>query len=479
MDLNSPAELLFPTNSVFFCKMSKKSLDMGKLLSKNSKHCILIVMSKKAILHKVSTIQLLLVIFAALAAGLLYIYLSYRIKSTKIVTYERNRNTILVDDKSITPYTNIPSGKLWYETNGTVGAEYDFIIDNTTDHDFVDWTITIGVPSGYIIDSTWAGDFYLEYTDTPPIKPARSDMKEYETQTKADLNQITVTAPADYNQFIHKGKSINFGIIMYTDYEFRPKRFTITGRHIYRVYESGIFISLAVLISVDIIALIIAFFTQMNVKIKMKQYEERKKYYNEIIIQAFKTFANFVDAKDPYTRGHSIRVANYAREIARRLNYSEEEQQTIFWEGLMHDVGKISVSDAVLKKPTRLTSEEYSEIQKHTLKGFEMLSDFSSMPNVREVALSHHERWDGNGYPNRLNGEAIPLDARIIGVCDAFDAMNTSRCYRPKLSDEVILMELKNNSGTQFDPKLAKIMISMINDGFIDSLIISDNPLAE
>ena len=136
----------------------------------------------------------------------------------------------------------------------------------------------------------------------------------------------------------------------------------------------------------------------------------------------------------------------------------------MFWFGLMHDVGKIGVSDSILHKPTSLTDNEYDEIKSHVLKGYEMLADFTAMPMLKEVAKSHHEHWDGTGYCEHLKGQEIPLGARIVGVCDAFDAMNTNRCYRPKLPKERIIEEFKKCSGTYFDPKITKIMIAMIED---------------
>lgn len=180
------------------------------------------------------------------------------------------------------------------------------------------------------------------------------------------------------------------------------------------------------------------------------------------------TFISFIDAKDPYTRGHSKRVAMYAAEIAKRMGLSGDEVQNIYYAGLLHDAGKISIPDAVLNKPGKLTDEERKLIQNHTIAGGKMLKQMSSIRGIRETALYHHERYDGTGYPEGLRGEAIPLYARIVGVADSYDAMSSNRVYRRHLNKDEIIEEIQNGSGTQFDPDLVKYMVDMINDGYVN-----------
>ena len=134
---------------------------------------------------------------------------------------------------------------------------------------------------------------------------------------------------------------------------------------------------------------------------------------------------------------------------------------------LLHDIGKIGIPDAILNKPSRLTDEEYEIMKTHVLKGGEILKDFTMIDNVSLGALYHHEKYDGTGYCHGLKGEEIPLDARIIGIADAFDAMTATRVYRKKMGIEYAVSELKRGSGTQFDPKLVEIMLSLIADGVI------------
>jgi energy-coupling factor transport system substrate-specific component len=133
----------------------------------------------------------------------------------------------------------------------------------------------------------------------------------------------------------------------------------------------------------------------------------------------------------------------------------------------MHDCGKIGIPESILTKPAKLTPEEYKMMQSHTTYGGEALKDFTAINGIVEGALYHHERFDGTGYPKKLKGSDIPLYARIIGVADALDAMNSDRCYRPHLSPDVIKKELKNNSGSQFDPDIVEVTLELIEDGDI------------
>ncbi len=177
-----------------------------------------------------------------------------------------------------------------------------------------------------------------------------------------------------------------------------------------------------------------------------------------------KALAEAIDAKDKYTNGHSDRVANYSREIAKRYGYSEKEQDDIYMMGLLHDVGKIGVPDAVINKPGRLTDEEFAQIKAHPAIGDRILKSVEEMPKLSIGARWHHERYDGKGYPDGLKGDEILEEARIIAVADAYDAMTSHRSYRDILPQEVVRGELVKGKGTQFDPTFADIMIQMIDE---------------
>ena len=151
--------------------------------------------------------------------------------------------------------------------------------------------------------------------------------------------------------------------------------------------------------------------------------------------------------------------------IAKELGFSEEETEALRKTGLLHDIGKIGVPDSILNKLARLTDEEYAIMQTHVSIGGEILKDFTLIENVSDGAKYHHERYDGKGYPNKLKGEKIPLNARIIGIADAFDAMTANRVYRKALDMDYVLSELRRCRGTQFDPSLTDIMIELIESG--------------
>lgn len=187
-------------------------------------------------------------------------------------------------------------------------------------------------------------------------------------------------------------------------------------------------------------------------------------------MQSLITFANFIDAKDAYTKGHSSRVAAYSREIVKRMSHNAEMAEDIYYMALLYDVGKIAVADVILNKPGALTPEERKVIETHTVMGGKILKDFTALPGISDGAMYHHERYNGGGYPTGKKGEEIPLCARIICIADSYDAMASDRCYRKRLPRDIILSELKTCAGSQFDPNLVDYMISMIEDGTVERI---------
>ena len=185
----------------------------------------------------------------------------------------------------------------------------------------------------------------------------------------------------------------------------------------------------------------------------------------------FQTIASTIDAKDKYTGGHSDRVGHYAKllsmEVAEDYGLTKQDIAAVSYIGRMHDIGKIGVPDSVLNKNGRLTDDEFELMKKHTIIGYDILKNIDYIPNLRAGVRSHHERWDGNGYPDGLKGEQIPLVARILCIADSYDAMTTDRVYRKKLDKANVLSELQKNGGKQFDPELSKVFIGMIDRGVV------------
>lgn len=204
--------------------------------------------------------------------------------------------------------------------------------------------------------------------------------------------------------------------------------------------------------------------------------QEKTRDYEQLFLHVVSSLTEAIDAKDTYTNGHSGRVAKYAREIARRFGYSQKKQDDIFMMALLHDVGKIGVPDEVIKKPGRLTDDEYESIKKHPSIGGKIIGNIEEMPTLSAGAKWHHERYDGSGYPEGLKGMAIPEAARIIAVADAYDAMSSRRSYRGPLSQDEVRGQIEKGKGTQFDPTFADIMISMIDEDKDYNMCHDDNP---
>lgn len=188
------------------------------------------------------------------------------------------------------------------------------------------------------------------------------------------------------------------------------------------------------------------------------------KKVEEMNMQVVGALAQAIDAKDTYTNGHSSRVAKYSRMIAARSGYSESRQDEIYMMGLLHDVGKIGVPDEVINKPSKLTDEEFEMIKKHPVIGSRILGSIKERPKLATGARWHHEGFSGGGYPDGIAGEEIPEEARIIAVADAYDAMTSRRSYRGVMPQEKVRSEIEKGSGTQFDPRFAKVMVSMIDE---------------
>lgn len=185
------------------------------------------------------------------------------------------------------------------------------------------------------------------------------------------------------------------------------------------------------------------------------------------LIDTLNTLVTTIEAKDPYTRDHSLRVTEYALKIGRMLGIGEQELEMIDFAGTLHDIGKIGVHDEILTKSGRLTPEEYAAIKQHPLIGERIVEPLGLGEIERAIIRNHHERYDGKGYPDGIGGRDIPMLARIVAVADAFDAMTTTRSYRQALSIETAMDELARNRGTQFDPQAAGAMLEALDSGLI------------
>jgi putative nucleotidyltransferase with HDIG domain len=190
----------------------------------------------------------------------------------------------------------------------------------------------------------------------------------------------------------------------------------------------------------------------------VKLYESIKKDQIAII----KALAATVDAKDHYTLGHSQKVSQYSVMVAEELGLSGREHEIIKYAALLHDLGKIALPDDIIKKPSRLSEQEFEVVRKHPSIGAKIIKEIEALAGMVPIVLHHHERFDGKGYPDGLKGEDIPIGARIVHVTDAYDTMVSARAYRDMLPPELAISELRKNAGAQFDPKIVDIFITSL-----------------
>ncbi|MHB8841046.1 MAG: HD domain-containing phosphohydrolase [Candidatus Aquicultor sp.] len=191
----------------------------------------------------------------------------------------------------------------------------------------------------------------------------------------------------------------------------------------------------------------------------------------DIYIDTVKAFVQAIEAKDSYTKGHSENVADYAVAIAQEMGMEKEQLKTLKTASLLHDIGKIGIKEEILNKPARLNNEEYEHIKQHPHIAFQILEHVPTLKEIADIILYHHEKYDGTGYLMGLQGEDIPLEARILAVVDTFDAMTSSRPYREAASIETARTELLKNAGTQFDPKIVEVFVDLLDKGELGGLV--------
>ena len=361
---------------------------------------------------------------------------------------------------------------------------YDFQIENNSGDEISDFTFSLTLDKGIFLESAWNGALEIhQNVSANEVVSTIPDLREYNADDYSidtviiDGEVLIPLQPGDYIVYypssdpnamevpIEPYEGTVPGFILYSaigedisgsqlelDYTFHR---LLTSEHLFWVSLACFAIWLIVIISFSITSA------------QIKKYNERHERDNEIIKESIETFTGFIDAKDTYTNGHSKRVADYTRLIAEEMGYEGEELDRVYYIALLHDCGKIGVPDNILRKPGRLTDEEFEVIKSHTKRGGEILSSFKSLKDVDEGALYHHERFDGKGYPEGRSGDDIPLIARMICVADSFDAMNSNRVYRNKLTQEAIISEIEKNKGKQFDPQVADVFLRLLREGRI------------
>jgi HD-GYP domain-containing protein (c-di-GMP phosphodiesterase class II) len=194
------------------------------------------------------------------------------------------------------------------------------------------------------------------------------------------------------------------------------------------------------------------------------QHIKTQKELREMTIGTLEALSRTVEAKDEYTADHIDRVKNYALEMGRSLNLSQERLDQLSYASELHDVGKVRIPDSILGKPEELTEEEWDEMEKHPTIGAEIVGKIPRLKRAAKIVAQHQEKYDGTGYPEGLEGEEITLEARIIAVVDAWDAMQTDRPYRDAIPREEAIKELTENAGSQFDPDIVDEFLKLLDD---------------
>ena len=284
----------------------------------------------------------------------------------------------------------------------------------------------------------------------------------------AILILVTGTVCYDlYHGYIRKNRYILVGLFV------AVASVVVESLAVYFVVSiSGIFIGIGMLVLffVNLVRTI----SQVRDLERTRQQQEirkRRKQMETMSLQMIQTLVTTIEAKDEYTRGHSHRVAEYSALIAKELGWKQKDIFHLRNAAHLHDIGNIGIPDAILNKPARLTDEEYAVIKEHTIIGAEILKNITLVKHVVEVARSHHECYDGTGYPDGRKGEEIPIEARIIAVADSYDAMRSRRIYRNMLKPEAIYEQFQKNRGVQFDPEITDTFLRLLDEG---RLVIED-----
>lgn len=380
-------------------------------------------------------------------------------------------------------------------TESSVGTIYEPVIINASKNVVSDWKVTIPIHEKMWLNNSWNGNLEIHQSVGQNEKVQVIDLSEY-SEYEITLDYFTDHTGAmiplyegDYFVYypddgvgekpINPSKTgdindafVRIGYIMYIpnkgiDYvaDFSG------GEFVYQMYASPVkqpwFAVLSLLILIWLLWFIVVTIVEIKEKQLIERQQKQKAHDEEMVRQTMQLIINLIESKDVNTKGHSIRVAELSSEISKAMGFTEEEAKNIYYIGLLHDCGKINIPDSILKNPGHLSDEEYEIMKKHTVYGADVLKDFSSIEDIDIGAKCHHERYDGKGYPMGLKGEEIPFISRIIGVADALDAMNSNRCYRDRLSKDVILSELKNNRGKQFDPAVLDAVLELIDKGVI------------
>ena len=307
---------------------------------------------------------------------------------------------------------------------------------------------------GFIMDSTGLIIAHLDKSQKGKVYPENEEQKKM-------LHQIFDNKKDNFEMSIGGEKCTIFSNQVLNDWHVVM---VVSDTKLFHDLRKQMMIGIMITATVFLIIVVFCSISVRRINKYQQKENESKARLDRMNTNIVRALAYTIDAKDRYTSGHSQRVADYSLAIAKRMGKSEEEQKIIYYAGLLHDVGKIRVSEEVINKPGKLTEDEFNQIKVHPISGYHILKDIHEDARIAYAAKYHHERYDGKGYPYGLEGENIPEIARIIGVADAYDAMASNRSYRNALPQDVVRSEIEKGRGGQFDAEIADIMLEMIDE---------------
>lgn len=401
------------------------------------------------------------------------------------------------DTNQISTWTTVEGRQTdagWVPVRSYEAVIYEMEIENLSESEISDWGFRVGLSEDGFLNGGWNGDFKIHQTSgvtaSEQLIGAGEFKPDFVTLEHFNVNDVFLIPlkkgdffeyiPVAHSQEIpivaaipkkHTTYSKTIGFVLYI--EDKEEGYTTTFSDGYVTYKMHLILTeepifyILLALSCCYVAWIVIILLFIR---KDRIFIEKRAHDMAIIEQSMQVFIEFIEAKDPSTKGHSLRVAKYARNIARYLGMPEEECQNIYYIGMLHDVGKVTIPESILCKPAGLSEEEYALMKSHSQRGYEMLQKFDAIPSIGDGALCHHERYDGKGYPNGLKGSEIPFVGRLICVADAFDAMTGIRCYQQPLPKEEVIRKLKEDRGKHFDPVIVDALLSIFESGGFEAL---------
>ncbi len=360
---------------------------------------------------------------------------------------------------------------------------YEMIVTNNARTTVSDWQLRINIRDDCYLNNGWCGKFEVHQFTGGEEKVQLIDLRNYKEEdltinyhlagqdlliplTSGDYllyypdpsnvgNEVPIQGTAEYSG------EVVCGVIMYS----RSGNVDLSSYELYYRLQKSVwagaagrfYITVFTVLILSLIILATIFFVTLR-------YEERFVVQSRLLEDVLKVCCGLADSRDYYSKEHSRRVAHYSRLIAEKMGMDKSDCDIVYNAAILHNIGNVFISENILRKNGRLTSDEYAEVKQHTTRGAEVLKDINNIPHAAEAAMYHHERYDGQGYPYGKKENEIPLIARIVAVADAYDAMSNDRPYKMKMTNDQIREEFIKNRGTQFDPAIVTAFLDIMGE---------------